>query len=220
MLHGIGLCIAVPNAECRLNSLQVEWAHVILGVAGYPHGNWTSLVSACGWTMRLGTAMFCEAIMLEARVLCMPRDSASRRVLVAARRECCKLTSWARHVSQCRVKLGGIPDISEWVGEVPDWSSSYSNRCESKSYLQQYRSQVVIPALREYDEQAFLQSSREAEWPFGDYTDAFCETSVEIMNVPWSPDQWCSFEIWKLVQSTGRWPLPLLGIDLFPAALY
>ena len=90
---GLAFCINVPGAEAALNRLQVDWARTVLGIHGYLQGYWPFLISEVGWKYRLGTRMFCEAIMLEARVLMLPSALGVVELLQMARNS--SLQSWA-----------------------------------------------------------------------------------------------------------------------------
>ena len=108
-LHGLALCLSVPQAKSRLNRLQADWGSAVLGFAGYPHGTWCNVVAECGWTRLLGTQLLAEAVMLEARILMMPMEMQVNQILLVAVSS--DAPSWAQQVVQLRARLEGIPDI-------------------------------------------------------------------------------------------------------------
>ena len=202
--HGISLCISVCNAESRLNRLQADWARTILGLEGYPHGLWNNLISECGWSRRLGTRMFAEAVMLEARVLMLPKNVSAFQLLNLAMASPC--SSWATHVKAIRGKLGNIPDISTWLeNEVPD--AMRADAIARKHVLRKYRVTVLEPALKSYDHNHFI-ANQDPDWYYLDWQTSLSPFSDTLLATDWSASEWKMYRVWAVTRCTGRWPQP------------
>jgi len=131
--------------------------------------------------------------MLEARVLLMPTDNVSRKLLIAAQRECCSLPSWAKQVQSVRKRIGGLPDILGWNGCHASTGMAL-DKDERKSMLQSYRHQVVLPALAEYDRFALDSCPALKDWPFTDFIDASSQFPPELLSACWDEHHWQSYK--------------------------
>ena len=146
----------------------------------------------------------------------MPADNASRRRLTAAQRDCCMLPSWAKQVRSVRHRLGNMPDILVWCGSHRD-NAPTLDKNERKDILQTYRHQVVLPAIAEYDKVA-LEASAHSEWPITCWC-ASSDLPRELLSACWEKEHWQKYRVWMLARVTGRRPLPLFGMELFPFKL-
>ena len=211
---GLVFCINVSHAETALNRMQVCWAKTLLGVRDFQAGSWKSFPLSVGWGRRLGTMMFCAAILLEARVMALPPESILRKLLdIASTMQC---ASWAQQVKVIRSRIGGIPDFSTWMQnlaleDVPD------DKLARKQLVADYKFSVVYPALTDYDSSFF--GAWNDEWPFLNFDSAPCPTPTALLQNYFSSHDWHDLRIWYLVRASGRWPLPLCHINQFPRVL-
>jgi hypothetical protein len=213
-IYGIALCLAVSGAEASLNRMQADWARTLLGIAGYSQGHWCYLIAQCGWRRRLGTRMLAEAVMLESRVLLLPEHIPVRQLLLQARLT--TFSCWAHEVCRVRRRLGDIPDIIAWAG--PDAVDMIRNDLSArKACLTKFRVKVLYPALDSYDLSAFC--SVQDEWPFRSFHHFLDPQDNKILVATWGHTQWKMFRCWSLVRATGRWPLPLYGLEYLPRSL-
>ena len=219
-LYGIAFCIQVHGAEQALNHMQADWARAILNSRGFQQGCWSWLLAECGWTRRLGTAMFGEAVMLAARVSVLPNESFARRVLEVALSPNCSLRTWADGLAVIYERLGNIPSFRHWLLQMGHQSLDIftANRNVRKETLRQYRLQVLHPALETYDMSAFLNQAPDA-WPYTSFNPEPIQLPSELLRAHWRADQWQSYQIWSLCRVTGRLALPPCGIDMFPHSL-
>ena len=155
----LALCVAVPGAEADLNRMQAEWARTLLGIPGYPQGTWSYLICEVGFQYRLGTCIMCEAIMLETRLLLLPEALPVYRLLLLARQS--DLPNWANQVCEVRRKLNNMPDVLSVLGDgiTEDLRKSADAR---RKLAKQYRINVLLPVLREYDYNALLTATKKS----------------------------------------------------------
>ena len=215
-LHGIAFCIGVPSAEQQLNRMQANWAKTLLGIKDYPQGLWPFLIAECGWPRRLGTKMLGEAIMLEARTQLLPHHTTAAGALHAARQS--PFHSWAKLVQSLRDRLGQLPDILDWISqERVDFDPCDKNK--RKNIARRFRYKVVYPALAQYDQDVYLKAEQTSGWPYPNFQRRHDMFPQKLLLADWSPAQWAAHKVWQLVRVSGRFPLPLLGIELFPLTL-
>ena len=215
-LHGIAFCIGVKSAETTLNRIQANWAKTLLGIKDYPQGLWPFLVAECRWPRRLGTKMLGEAIMLEARIRLLPDHTAAAGALLAARQS--PFHSWAKLAQSLRHRLGQLPDILDWLcqeGVVFD----HTDKKQRKYTARRFRHKVVYPALSQYDQEAYLKAERTSGWPYPNFQRRHDTFDDALLLAPWSPAQWTANRVWQLTRVSGRFPLPLLGLEIFPTTL-
>ena len=215
-LHGIAFCITLPSAESCLNKLQAGWARVVLGIKDFPQGITPFLITECRWTWRLGTRMFAEALMLEARVCLLPDICCASPALAAARSSV--FPSWASAVRALRERLGDLPDITTWLsGQGID--ARHLGRFERKSHARRFRQKIIYPALREYDDYYYRSAGATKDWPYPDLQRRRDSFSEDLLLASWSTQEWHQFSVWSLIRVTGRVPLPLYDVDFFPDTL-
>jgi hypothetical protein len=208
-LHGVALCVSVPQAERSLNHMHAEWARSVLGIRGHRQGGWQALVACCGWPQRLGTCMLGEAIMLEARMMLLPPTNPARMLLLFARNSF--LPCWATAVMDLRVRLGNLPDIRRWLGDEMAEAASLDPAVRRNS-LRRFRTTIVSPSLTQYDQTAFEAAGANADWPVCEFLHTPCDFPMLLLEANFSSTQWKSLRVWALVRATGCWPLPLFGM--------
>ena len=212
-LLGLALCINVPGAEAALNRLQVDWARATLGIDGYLQGQWPFLISETGWKYRLGTRMFCEAIMLEARVLMLPEHSGIVQLFCLAR--VATLQSWATAVIDLRISLGNVPDILQHFGNRITDRIRTSTQLRRR-FVSHYRKSVVLPALRNYDVAAFHHSSQSSDWPYAHFQEPFVPFQDDLLLASWGRHEWVMFQVWSVTRVTGRFAFAFFGLEALP----
>ena len=183
---------------------------------GYPQGLWSFLVCEVGFQYRLGTCIMREAIMLEARLLLLPVTLPVNQLLMLARTSC--LPNWANQVLEVRRRLNNLPDVLEVFGDAVTEALRLSADARRK-LAKQYRREVVLPALKEYDSYAMRSSSQKSNWPYFDFQEPLIKFGDALLTASWNKLDWKMYTVWALARATGRIPLPVFGANYLPETL-
>ena len=171
-----------------------------LGVAGYPQGLWSLLICEVGFQYRLGTCVIREAIMFEARLRLLPVTLPINQLLMLARVSC--LPNWANQVMEARRRLNKLPDVLEVFGDAVTESLRHSADSRRK-IARQYRREVVLPALRDYDSYAMRSSSKKSLWPYFDFQEPLLKFGDVLLTASWNKLDWKMCSVWALAKASG-----------------
>ena len=218
-LHGIELCVLTKSAESHLNRMQVGWAKALLGIRSCMEGTWLCLMAECGWVCRLGTRMWDRAVMVKARLTLLPATHPASLTIKAA--SCSETTTWVSTVSawqKSSIHPNPIPDIRE-VCSSDEAVAASSCKATRARLLYNYRRHHVLPALRLYDNNAFIASCRRNVWPYLTFQPDLDEFPPLLFNPEWSMETWQLYRAWAVVKVMGRIPLQVFEVGELPRFL-
>ena len=195
--------------------MQVSWARALLGIEGSHRGSWLPLIAECGWEVRLGTKVMGLLLMFIAQVETLPINFPVVQAWFVAKSVVIPFSSADNRL---RLKLDNVQTVRDWlqVDAVRDLGINVDERLK---ILQRYKKQVVYPALRRYDDDAFQGFKDAHGWPYLQFQPFLQRFPRELLQANWQRQHWRDYQLWALVRCTGRWPLPLGGMEEFPRLL-
>ena len=149
--------------------------------------------------------------MLKARVQLLPDNHPAAQLVKLAQSS--GTTTWLGDVSATQARTGqgsDIPDISETMTTV-QLEVAKTNKLQRQANLRTYKKHHVQPALRAYDNAAFITASQASSWPYHDFQwipETFPES---IHHLRWGHGTWQLYRAWAMVKVTGKWPLTLFS---------
>ena len=218
--YGLEFVVAVEGAESALNRMQVVWARTLLGLRGHRVGLWPFLVAECGWSMRLGTIMLEQALMLKARTQLLPEAHPAKRVLSLTALSSVAIP-WPDAVSEIQRRLGltaPLPDITATVSDT-DLEEAGRDKGARLKILHHYKSSVVRPACIRYDQAAFDAAGTRDWWFYAEHQSSLRQLPFVLLTVDWDVSNWLHYKLWAVVRVTGRFPLQFFGFDSMPKIL-
>jgi len=215
-LHGIEMCVLTRQAESRLNRMQAGWARVLLGIGQCNEGTWMQLVAECGWRVRLGTRMWERAIMLKARLSLLPQSNPIHQIFNTATAS--TTTTWVSVVRDWQMHPGlpsAIPELLETCSH-DDAELARGCKINRKRLVDRYKSRHVRPVLQQYDDNAFLTSTRKSHWPYGSFQQSLDSFPAALITADWDANTWRLYRAWAVVRATGRIPLQVFNAGDLP----
>lgn len=225
VLYASALLVCAPGAKTALDRLQYLWGRQLLGFRAGPHVRWPIVAAQCGWDLRLGTRLVERAIMARAKILVLPDAHPAVALLRLA--DGVLAVSWSDTVR-------GLMSAPELLQVIPDMSShpafpsarlkqAQADKCLRKVLLQQYRWDIVRPALRRADRDAFLAVATQ---PLPGFNISYSSFQPQAERIPISflafdsgHETWLWYRLWALCRMTGCWPAPIRGADVLPVQI-
>ena len=102
--------------------------------------------------------------------------------------------------------LDAFEDILSYLGAATA-EQARSSKEQRKKSLTRYRTHVLAPALKAYDEKAFAKAVSSSPWPFGDFQASLDGLPCSLLQLGWDASTWAFYRTWAAVRATGRIPM-------------
>jgi hypothetical protein len=196
-----------------MDRLQASWARDILGCRHALHIGWSSLRLQCGWDLRLSSRVVLGAIMALARLQLLPVNHPGSRMLALA-----ASLPYGGWVAIVRQEMNH-PSLTKPIPSLLEHSAFAMHEIESaqackvarRLLLRRYRAVVVLPSLRERDQQLYLSSASNLVAPF-----QWCRSTLlpepepaasTLLDLDLGCNTWRFYRVWAIVRISGGWPL-------------
>ena len=138
--------------------------------------------------------------MLQARLSLLPRSNPVHQIFNTATAS--TTTTWVSVVRDWQMHPGlpsAIPELLETCSH-DDAELARGCKINRKRLVDRYKSRHVRPVLQQYDDDAFLTSTRKSHLPYGSFQQSLDSFPAALITADWDANTWRLYRAWAVIR--------------------